>query len=51
MDNFKNRNRRHDAWADLGNHLSVETGERKKKIWKLFSQFNRECKKILKRVR
>lgn len=48
QDDFKNRNKRHDAWAELDKQLAVETGESEKKIRKLLSQFNRECKKILK---
>lgn len=48
MDDFKNRNKRHDAWAELDQIISVESGESEKKMRKLVSQFQRECKKILK---
>lgn len=42
---FKNRNKKHDAWTELGAELKTDSSEVEKKMRKLIGQFQRELKK------
>ncbi|KOC71068.1 hypothetical protein WH47_07212 [Habropoda laboriosa] len=43
--NFKDRNKKHDAWAELGVDMEMDSTEIEKKIRMLIGQFQRELKK------
>lgn len=42
---FKNRNKKHDAWTELGAELKTNASEVEKKMRMLIGQFQRELKK------
>lgn len=42
---FKNRNKKHDAWTELGAELKTNSSEVEKKMRMLIGQFQRELKK------
>lgn len=46
MEDFKNRNKRYDAWSELDEQM--EAGQSETKLHELFSQFNRECRKAVR---
>lgn len=46
LEEYKNRNRKHDSWRELDKLLGVEHGECEKKMRILVGQFQRECKKV-----
>uniref|UniRef100_A0A6P7FSD5 Uncharacterized protein LOC114332168 n=1 Tax=Diabrotica virgifera virgifera TaxID=50390 RepID=A0A6P7FSD5_DIAVI len=42
---FKNRNKKHDAWTEIAAEVKTDTSEVEKKMRMLIGQFQRELKK------